>query len=63
KPVELAGLMPDLAPHASNCRFSNCSHRQEPGCAVRQALKDGHISAGRMRVYDELFEELGQQRW
>ena len=33
EPMRLAGLMPDLAEPATRCRFANCTHRQEPGCA------------------------------
>ncbi len=54
----LAGLMPDLAPHAEHCRFYNCSHRHEPGCGVREALERGEISASRHRIYVEVLQEL-----
>jgi ribosome biogenesis GTPase len=61
--VELAKLMPDLAAHAGQCRFADCTHRQEPGCAVRAATDAGTISASRLRIYRELFEELSAPRW
>ncbi len=61
--TELAGLMPDLAAHAGDCRFYNCSHRHEPGCGVRAAVEAGTISATRYRIYGELFEELSATRW
>lgn len=61
--TELAGLMPDLAAHAGECRFYNCSHRHEPGCGVRAAVEAGAISASRYRIYGELFEELSATRW
>jgi ribosome biogenesis GTPase len=57
-PAELASLMPDLAQQLGRCRFYNCSHRHEPGCAVRQAVERGEISATRYRVYAELFDEI-----
>lgn len=60
---ELAGLMPDLAAHAGDCRFYNCTHRQEPGCAVRAAVERGEVSASRHRIYGELYEELSATRW
>jgi ribosome biogenesis GTPase len=63
EPRQLAGLMPDLATHAGGCRFSNCSHLQEPGCAVRAAAEAGGISASRMRIYAELHEELSRKAW
>ncbi len=61
--TELARLMPDLAKHQADCRFSNCSHDQEPGCAVRAALDRGEIAATRYRIYLELRAELSGKRW
>lgn len=63
EPMALASLMPDLAPHLGECRFHNCTHRQEPGCAVRAATERGEISPLRLRLYADLFEELSQPRW
>lgn len=60
---QLAMLMPDLRPHASECRFYNCTHRQEPGCGVRDAAQRGDISASRYRIYQQLYDELAQSRW
>lgn len=63
EPARLAALMPDLAAHAGECRFSNCTHRQEPGCAVRAAAEAGVISPNRLRIHAELYEELSRQAW
>jgi len=54
----LAALMPDIATHASECRFYNCTHRHEPGCGVLAALGRGEIAESRYRIYREIFEEL-----
>lgn len=59
----LATWMPDLAPHAAHCRFANCTHRQEPGCGVREALARGEVSPSRMRIYEELHAELSAVKW
>ena len=59
----LAALMPDFAPHLGACRFHNCSHRHEPGCAVRAAVERGEIAPTRYRIYGELYEELSAKRW
>jgi len=61
--TELARCMPDIGAHASACRFYNCSHVHEPGCAVRAQLASADqptegISAQRYRLYCELLEEL-----
>ena len=62
-PEELAALMPDIAQFLGHCRFGNCTHRQEPNCAVTDAVRSGGISASRYRIYGELFEELSRKRW
>jgi ribosome biogenesis GTPase len=62
-PTELAKWMPDIAAHIADCRFYNCTHRQEPGCAVRAAAERGEISAMRLSLYTGLFDELSEQRW
>ena len=59
---QLPGLMPDLREHAKQCRFYNCTHRQEPGCGVRTALERGEINASRYRIYGEVLAELTQRR-
>ena len=60
--ADLSRLMPDLSPHAENCRFANCSHRTEPGCAVRLAVERGEIAASRLRLHTEFYEELTAPR-
>lgn len=66
-PMRLARYMPDLAAHADHCRFYNCTHLHEPGCAVMAAVQDkaddAHISADRHRIYSELFAELSESRY
>lgn len=61
--TELTRWMPDLARHVADCRFHNCTHRQEPGCAVRAAVERGEVSPIRLSLYADLFEELSQPRW
>jgi ribosome biogenesis GTPase / thiamine phosphate phosphatase len=48
---------PGIAELAAQCRFADCSHQQEPGCAVRRALDEGSISAGRWASYAKLRRE------
>ncbi|MDQ3874621.1 MAG: ribosome small subunit-dependent GTPase A [Actinomycetota bacterium] len=43
---------------AAGCRFNDCSHEHEPGCAVRAALADGTLSRERLRSYRKLQREL-----
>src|SRR5688572_17125966 len=59
-PDQLARLLPDIAAHTAACRFTNCTHRSEPDCAVRAAAARGEIAPGRLRFYQELYDELAQ---
>ena len=61
--TELTRWMPDLGAHVADCRFHNCTHRQEPGCAVQAAVERGEISPIRLSLYTDLFDELSQPRW
>jgi ribosome biogenesis GTPase / thiamine phosphate phosphatase len=66
EPARLASLMPDLRPHLGHCRFYNCTHLHEPGCAVLAAVStegENGISPNRHRIYGELFAELSQPKW
>ena len=47
----------DIDELVGQCRFSNCTHQTEPGCAVRQAVKDGLITKERYRSYMKLKAE------
>lgn len=47
----------DVSELADSCRFSDCSHDQEPGCAVAAAIELGDIDADRLRRYHKLLAE------
>ena len=63
EPTQLPQLMPDFARHLGDCRFYNCTHLHEPGCAVRAALDQHEITENRYRLYRELHAELSQTRY
>jgi ribosome biogenesis GTPase len=48
----------DVAAHAARCRFRDCRHRGEPGCAVREAIDSGELPAERWRSYEGMEREL-----
>jgi ribosome biogenesis GTPase / thiamine phosphate phosphatase len=48
----------DVEELAANCRFNDCAHRSEPGCAVQAALDDGTLDFGRWTSYQKLQREL-----
>jgi ribosome biogenesis GTPase len=47
----------DVEGVASRCRFNDCQHRSEPGCAVRAALHDGSLAEARFDAYTKLQRE------
>jgi ribosome biogenesis GTPase len=58
EPRELAACFPEMRPWLHECRFADCVHRSEPGCAVRAAAGRGEIAADRLESYLTLLEEL-----
>lgn len=59
-PADLASGFRELVTFRSHCKFRDCLHRQEPGCAVRAAVEAGQISPQRYRSYLNLLESLEQ---
>jgi ribosome biogenesis GTPase / thiamine phosphate phosphatase len=55
---EVAECFPEFRPFIGECRFADCIHTVEPGCAVREAITAGHITSGRYESYVKLREEL-----
>jgi ribosome biogenesis GTPase len=58
QPASLAHWYPEMVHHLPNCRFNNCSHLSEPGCAVKAAVDHGEVSQMRYKSYTQIFEEL-----
>jgi ribosome biogenesis GTPase len=57
-PDALDVCFPELRPYLNNCRFRDCTHAVEPGCAVRAALEAGEVSRARWESYLKLRAEL-----
>jgi len=56
-PAEVAGFFRDLRPFVSHCRFPDCTHRHETGCAVKNAVADDLLDARRYESYLHIFED------
>lgn len=56
--ADLEQTFGDIEEVSRRCRFSDCAHDQEPGCAIRQALADGTLPAERWESYRKLQREL-----
>ena len=57
-PDALDVCFPELRPYLNQCRFRDCTHAVEPGCAVRAALEAGEVSRARWESYLKLRAEL-----
>ena len=63
-PEEIAPLFPEFRQYIGSCRFDDCTHRKEPGCAIRQAVEAGSIHPSRYASYLRLYEEASRlNRW
>ncbi len=65
EPGELDHCFLEFRPLLGNCRFGDCTHASEPGCAIRAAVRDGSISAARHDSYLKLRTEIeeGTPAW
>ena len=50
----------DFGEYLGKCRFDDCTHRKEPGCAVREACEEGKIEKTRYESYLKLYEKASQ---
>ena len=56
--ANLLGYFPDMRSYIGKCRFHNCSHRQEPGCALKQAVNEHKIEPERLQFLQNITNEL-----
>jgi ribosome biogenesis GTPase len=57
EPAEVARAFVEFGPYVDRCRFDNCRHVQEPGCAVIAAVELGEVAASRLDSYRRMLEE------
>ena len=57
---QLERAFPEFRPLLANCRFYNCHHLHEPGCAILEAVEDGRIARERHALYAQLVHEISQ---
>jgi ribosome biogenesis GTPase len=58
---EITNGFVDVLKFNGTCKFSNCSHLNEPGCAMRQAVKDGRLNEQRFNNYLRMIQEFNEQ--
>ena len=59
---ELEQFYPEFDEYRDLCRFNGCSHTHEPGCGVKEAIKEGKISKERYENYKLIYEELKNRK-
>lgn len=62
KKEEISHFFPEIFVKSSDCRFYNCTHTHEPGCAVLEAIEKDEISESRYISYLSMLEESGKYR-
>jgi len=63
EPEELTGYFPEIFRFARDCRFSNCTHTHEPGCAVLAALDEHYIAASRYQSYLSMLHDKDESKY
>ncbi len=60
---EIGHYFPEIFKTSAECRYGNCTHRHEPGCAVRQAVEEHYISESRYQSYLSMLEDKEEGKY
>ena len=63
EPEELTGYFREIFRFSKDCRFSNCTHTHEPGCAVLQALENHYIAQSRYQSYLSMLNDKEESKY
>lgn len=63
EPEELTSYFKEIFHFSKECRFSNCTHTHEPGCAVLKALEDHYIAESRYQSYLSMLEDKEEGKY
>ena len=63
EPEELTGYFKEIFKFSSDCRFNNCTHTHEPGCAVLKAVEDHYIAASRYQSYLSMLDDKEEGKY
>lgn len=63
EPEELTSYFKDIFHFSKECRFNNCTHTHEPGCAVLKAVEDHYIAASRYQSYLSMLEDKDENKY
>ena len=60
---EIGHYFPEIFKTSADCKYGNCTHRQEPGCAVRKAVEEHYISESRYTSYLSMLEDKEEGKY
>ncbi len=63
EPEELGSYFRDIFHFSKDCRFSNCTHTHEPGCAVLKAVEEHYIAASRYQSYLSMLDDKDESKY
>ncbi len=63
EPEEIGSYFKEIFRFSADCRFNNCTHTHEPGCAVRQAVDDHYIAESRYRSYLSMMQDKDENKY
>lgn len=63
EPEEICGYFKEIFKFSKNCRFNNCTHTHEPGCAVRKAVEEHYIAESRYNSYLSMLEDKDEGKY
>ena len=63
EPEEIGSYFKEIFKFSKDCRFNNCTHTHEPGCAVRQAVEDHYIGESRYRSYLSMLQDKDENKY
>ncbi len=63
EPEEICGYFKEIFKFSKDCRFNNCTHTHEPGCAVRQAVENHYIAESRYVSYLSMLEDKEEGKY
>ncbi|GHT09279.1 putative ribosome biogenesis GTPase RsgA [Bacteroidia bacterium] len=61
--IEISHYFPEIFQFSHNCKFNNCTHRREPGCAVLKAVEDHYVSESRYKSYLNILEDKNDGKY
>ena len=63
EPGEITGYFKDIFKFSKNCRFNNCTHTHEPGCAVLKAVEEHYIAQSRYQSYLSMLNDKDENKY